>query len=56
MARFLSLLKIFGLEDRLVLNAQNAERAIDKPIDWNTVDIKLTEWRKKSLDFISNNL
>lgn len=56
MARFLSLLKIFGLEDRLVLNAQNAERAIDKPIDWNTVDIKLTEWRKKSLDFISDNL
>ena len=56
MARFLSLLKIFGLEDRLVLNAQNAEKVINKPINWNTVDIKLAEWRNKSLDFISKNL
>ena len=56
MARFLSLLKIFGLEDRLVLNEQDAEKVINKPIYWNTVDIKLAEWRKKSLDFISKNL
>ena len=56
MARFLSLLKIFGLEDRLVLNEQDTEKVINKPIYWNNVDIKLAEWRKKSLDFISKNL
>lgn len=52
-ARFNSLVKMFGLEDRFVVNS--AEIDLEKmlrPIDWNTVNARLDSLRKKSLQFI----
>ena len=56
MARFLSLLKIFGLEDRLVTSNKEAEEVISKSIDWNKVNTIKKEWQEKSLNFLKENL
>lgn len=53
MARFHSLLSIFGLEDRLVTTLEEASTVICRPIDWDTVYTRLDEWRQKSHDFLS---
>ena len=56
MARFLSLLKIFGLEERFVTDSKEAEEVIKKTIDWDKVNTIKKEWQKKSFDFLKNNL
>lgn len=56
MARFLSLLSIFGLEDRLVMNPDEALEIIHNPIEWNQVNKHLVEWRAKSFDFLKSAL
>ena len=56
MARFHSLLAIFGLEDRLVTTPEEALDVIARPIDWNYVNTQLTKWRKKSLNFLTSSL
>ena len=56
MARFNSLLKIFGLEDRLVTSKEEAEKAITQPIDWEKVNTIKKEWQDKSLNFLKKNL
>ena len=56
MARFHSLLSIFGLENRLVTNSEDALKIINKPINWEAVNIKKKEWQEKSLNFLKNNL
>lgn len=53
MARFQSLLAMFGLEDRLVTTPEEASVAICCPIDWDTVYTRLDEWRQKSRDFLT---
>lgn len=54
MARFTSLLGMFGLEDRLV---QEGDAAIpDDEIDWASVNARLDDWRKASLSFLKNGL
>ncbi|MBR5148260.1 MAG: polysaccharide pyruvyl transferase family protein [Bacteroidaceae bacterium] len=55
-ARFHSLLAMFGLEDRLVTNPEDAQDVIARPIDWTYVNSQLTEWRKKSLNFLTSSL
>ncbi len=45
--RFHSLLSLFGLEDRIVTNFTLLSQL--PPIDYASVDIRLFEWRKKSL-------
>lgn len=55
MARFMSLLSMFHLEDRLVLLEDNYE-ICDKPIQWNEVNNILKEKREESLNFLSANL
>ena len=56
MARFHSLLAMFGLEDRLVTTPEEASVVISRPIDWDTVYTRLEEWRQKSRDFLTTAL
>lgn len=53
MARFLSLLSIFGLEDRLVTTPDEALVIVNNSINWDSVHIRLFEWRQKSHKFLS---
>lgn len=56
MARFLSLLSMFGLEERLIepQNLQNIDWQM--PIDWNAVNEHRKAWQKISFDFLNRNL
>lgn len=56
MARFHSLLSIFGLETRLVTGSAEAQNVISVPIDWSLVNTKKKEWQEKSYNFLKNNL
>lgn len=56
LARFISLLSIFNLEERLVGTAQEAETIINNSIDWDTVNTTLNTWREKSYNFLQEVL
>ena len=56
MARFHSLLSIFGLENRLITNSEDALLVINEPINWEAVNTKKKEWQEKSYNFLKNNL
>lgn len=56
MARFHSLLKMFGLEDRIVTPEKLATLDNDAPIDWISVNARREELKKKSLNFLMENL
>ena len=56
MARFHSLLSIFGLENRLVTSSAETQKVISVPIDWSVVNAKKKEWQEKSYNFLKNNL
>ena len=56
MARFHSLLSIFGLENRLVTSSAEAQKVISVPIDWSLVNAKKKEWQEKSYNFLRNRL
>ena len=56
MARFHSLLSIFGLENRLITNSEDALRVINEPINWEAVNAKKKEWQEKSYNFLKKNL
>ena len=56
MARFHSVLKMFGLEDRLVTPDKLDTLDIDAPIDWNSVNARREELKQKSLTFLKENL
>ena len=45
MARFHSLLSIFGLENRLITNSEDALRVINEHINWEAVNTKKKEWQ-----------
>lgn len=54
MARFLSLLKMFGLENRLV--EENTDITIIKPIDYDEVYRKYDYWKEVSFSFLHSYL
>ncbi len=54
MARFESLLKMFGLEDRLASNLEEVKSIIDKPIDFDNVNEMLQDLRTESMNFLRN--
>ena len=55
LARFHSLLSLFGLEDRMV--TENLDVSLcERPIDWDKVDIKLKELRAYSRSFLEKAL
>jgi exopolysaccharide biosynthesis predicted pyruvyltransferase EpsI len=58
LSRFQSLLKMFGLEDRLVtdINSVNIDNFAKKEIDWERVNEVLEKERKKAVDFLKANL
>lgn len=57
MARFTSLLKIFGLENRMLTGTEDiANFNFSKPINWISVNKIKKEWQKKSMDYLIANL
>lgn len=52
MARFQSLLSLFGLEDRLLLLGPVRPVDYARPIDWEAVDRKKKEMQRFSMDFL----
>ncbi len=56
MARFSSLLSMYGLEDRLVTPSSFREIDVNRPIDWSRVNACRKEWQQKSLGFLSEAL
>lgn len=56
MARFYSLLRIFGLESRLVTNRDEALKIIKVPIDWESVNNIMNQMKDISLNFLRVNL
>ena len=53
-ARFSSLLKLFGLEDRLIVDMQDIRT--NKKIDWISINQKRESLVEKSLLFLNDNL
>jgi coenzyme F420-reducing hydrogenase beta subunit len=52
-ARFASLLKMFGLEDRMIFDATTADPdMLLQPIDWDAVNARLVELRRESVEFL----
>lgn len=56
MARFHSLLSLFGLEERLVTTPESATNVACHPIDWDKVNNRLSELRAQSLDFLNKSI
>ena len=58
MSRFSSLLRTFGLEDRLVLDlkADGATELLEQSVDWSQVNEILDRERKKAMNFLKDNL
>lgn len=56
LARFNSLLSIFGLEERIVSTKEEVTKAISKPINWEKVNESHRQWKEKSMSFLVNNL
>ena len=57
LARFESLLNIFGLKDRIVSSLSQLDgQLFNSSIDWNNVNELLTIQRKKSVDFLNSSL
>ena len=56
MTRFHSLLKMFGLESRLITDSTEVEKAINEPIDWERVNTIKREWQEMSMNFLKSNL
>lgn len=57
--RFLSLLKLFGLESRLITNNSQSEIILKQAmmdIDWEDVDNRLFKFREKSMTYLKNAL
>lgn len=54
--RFEQLFEIFGLQDRLVSNLNELKAVLEKPIDWNEVNKKLSKWRSVGVEFLAENL
>ncbi|MEG1313362.1 MAG: polysaccharide pyruvyl transferase family protein, partial [Bacilli bacterium] len=57
MTRFISLLKIFGLENRLITNIDDlSEDLIKYNFNWNKINKIKYEWQKSSVSFIDKSL
>ncbi|NBN70025.1 polysaccharide pyruvyl transferase family protein [Proteus sp. G2618] len=53
--RFLSLLSLFGLEDRILIDGYS-EKNTNTDIDWEMVNSKIKSLKDYSIDFLKNNL
>ncbi|WP_455585456.1 polysaccharide pyruvyl transferase family protein [Bacteroides sp.] len=55
-SRFLSLLKIFGLEHRLISSVDELNEQLFLPVDFSVVNSIKNEWKEKSLRFLKVSL
>lgn len=55
-SRFLSLLKMLGIEDRLVESVEGAKSILNKKIDYTKVNEILTSKKEESIAFLKENL
>ncbi len=55
-ARFLSLLKMFGIEERLYTGWESIVDMVRRPIDWEKVNALCDKWREKSFSFLHQSL
>ncbi len=55
-SRFISLLNMFGLENRMIRSRKDLERIELENIDFKKVRHIQKEWKKKSLNYITNNI
>ncbi|MCF2447047.1 polysaccharide pyruvyl transferase family protein [Dyadobacter sp. CY345] len=57
LARFNSILKVFGLEDRLITSfAEFKDDMVTKPINWGTVNKKWNEFKLEGIEFLKTSL
>lgn len=56
LSRFSSLLSLFHLEDRMILNANDFNKVQNKEINWEEVNFILKEKQKESIDFLKYHL
>ena len=56
MERFISLLKSFQLEDRLICSLQDISERLSQPILWERVNAKLSVLRELSMEFLTQAL
>lgn len=56
--RFDSLLDIFGLQDRLLINpsSEQVQKLMDDPIDWSKINNIRAKEKQRGLDFLKENL
>ena len=55
-ARFESLLKLFGLEERLVCSPNEINKVLNTPIDWKMVNSIQQQKKEEALLFLTNSL
>lgn len=56
LSRFFSLLKVFGLEDRMIFKDDDLEDKLFKEIDFNKINSIKQDWKNKSNNFIKENI
>ena len=56
LTRFTSLLKIFGLEDRLILLTEDFSEKLLDSFDYHKINDIKKEWQAKSIEFLKENL
>ncbi|MBR5920579.1 MAG: polysaccharide pyruvyl transferase family protein [Bacteroidales bacterium] len=56
LSRFDSLLKLFGLEDRLIDSSELQSATVNKSIDWERVNKQLEELRQHSISWLEESL
>ena len=54
--RFISLLSLIGLENRMINDEQDIDNIINKPINWDCVNEKLENLKKYSINFLNESL
>lgn len=54
--RFLNLLTLLNLDERLLTSIDSLDGILEKNINWGIVDRRLNSLRKKSLDFLTSSL
>ena len=56
LARFESLLRIFGLQERIATSPDEIYRIANKAIDWDSINGIHREWKEKSISFLTDSL
>lgn len=54
--RFYQLFEIFGLQNRLVDNLADLQAQMNEPIEWDSINAKLKEWRSVGAEFLDREL